>query len=75
MVENVKINGLVSGIVAGCYWTMWFHVNNNNGIQEDLTKQESGLKCNHEWMESNGDIAKKGDGWVQLNMSVIDPLR
>lgn len=48
MVENVEINGLVSGIVAGCYWIMGFHVNNNNGIQEDLTKQESGLKCNHE---------------------------
>jgi len=24
-------------------------------------------------MESNGDITKKGDGWVHLKMSVIDP--
>ena len=44
--RTVKINRVISGIVAGDYsWIMgfmWIHVNNNNGIQVDLTKQESG---------------------------------
>ena len=43
--KSVNINRVISGVVAGYYsWVMgfmWIHVNNNNGIQVDLTKQES----------------------------------